>query len=80
MGTIGDFSLLANGHAYAPNLAGGSGSNAVADNGSSAVCFGRRVDGGTQLDGRIYWVALWDRAISDAEFKFLFANPWQLFG
>lgn len=48
------------------------------DNGSS-VWIGRRSDGATQLDGRIYYVALFNRAISDAEAQALTANPWQLY-
>ena len=51
---------------------------AVTDNGA-AVWIGRRYDGATQLDGRIYYVALFNRAISDAEALSLTQNPWQLF-
>lgn len=51
---------------------------AVTDNGAS-VWIGRRSDGATQLDGRIYYVALFNRAISDFEAFMLTANPWQLY-
>lgn len=49
------------------------------DNGA-AVWIGRRYDGVTQLDGRIYYVALFNRAISDAEALALTVNPWQVYG
>lgn len=55
-----------------------SGGQNPLDNGSS-VWIGRRSDGATQLDGRIYYVALFNRAISDQEALALTANPWQLY-
>lgn len=51
---------------------------AATDNGAS-VWIGRRSDGATQLDGRIYYVALFNRAISDFEAFMLTAKPWQLY-
>lgn len=50
----------------------------VTDNGS-AVWIGRRYDGVTQLDGRIFYVSLWNRLLSLDEQKSLTNNPWQLF-
>lgn len=43
------------------------------------VWIGRRYDGATQLDGRIYYVALWNRELSEVEIGSLTDNPWQLF-
>jgi hypothetical protein len=58
---------------------GGAGSDVATDNGTSSVWIGRRSDGATQLDGKIYWVALFNRELLDAEWTALAANPWQLF-
>lgn len=55
-----------------------AGGGVPLDNGAS-VWIGRRSDGITQLDGRIYYVALFNRAISDAEALALTQNPWQLY-
>ena len=52
---------------------------AIADNGSSTVWIGRRYDGATYLDGRIYYVALWARGLSDAEIGVLSQNPWSVY-
>jgi len=49
------------------------------DNTLATVWIGRRYDGATQLDGRIYYVALFNRAISDAEVLALTVNPWQVY-
>lgn len=49
------------------------------DNMLATVWIGRRYDGVTQMDGRIYYVALFNRAISDAEALALTQNPWQLY-
>lgn len=57
---------------------GTPGGDTPLDNGAS-VWIGRRSDGATQLDGRIYYVALFNRAISDQEALTLTANPWQLY-
>jgi len=51
---------------------------AASDNGA-AVWIGRRYDGATQLDGRIYYVALFNRALNDDEAQSIYNNPWQLF-
>jgi len=53
--------------------------SSAADNGSSSVWIGRRYDGSTQLDGRIYYVALWNRLLSGEEIERLNSNPWQVF-
>lgn len=55
-----------------------AGGGVPLDNGSS-VWIGRRSDGATQLDGRIYYVALFNRAISDFEAFMITAKPWQLY-
>lgn len=44
----------------------GTGGAAPADNGAD-VWIGRRYDGATQLDGRIYHIALFNRVLTDAE-------------
>jgi hypothetical protein len=49
------------------------------DNTLATVWIGRRYDGATQLDGRIYYVALFNRALSDSEALALTANPWKLY-
>ena len=49
------------------------------DNTLATVWIGRRYDGATQMDGRIYYVALFNRAISDTEAQALTQNPWQLY-
>lgn len=43
------------------------------------VWIGRRYDGATQLDGPMYFVALWNRELSENEVGSLTDNPWQLF-
>jgi hypothetical protein len=48
------------------------------DNGAD-VWLGRRSDGATQLDGRLYYVGLSGRYWSDAEADKLRARPWQLY-
>lgn len=55
-----------------------AGGGVPLDNGAS-VWIGRRSDGATQLDGRIYYVALFNRAISDGEAQAITRNPWQLY-
>lgn len=66
--------------AYPAITAGGvADGSAVTDDGSSAVWIGRRFDGATQLDGRIYFVALFNRALGSGALKLLVDNPWQLF-
>ena len=55
-----------------------AGGGVPLDNGAP-VWIGRRSDGATQLDGRIYYVALFNRAVSNAEAQALTANPWQLY-
>lgn len=56
----------------------GSGTGAATDNGSP-VWIGRRYDSAVQLDGKIYYIALFNRQLSDAEVSSLTTNPWQLF-
>lgn len=63
-----------NGVAYATALTGGTGSGAATDNGAD-VWIGRRFDGVTQLDGRIYWIALFDRALDTNEIRDIWADP-----
>ena len=60
------------------SVSAGTSSDAVTDIGST-VWIGRRSDGATQLDGRIYFVAVWGRALSRGEIRSLTDNPWQLF-
>lgn len=57
---------------------GGTSLLVPTDNGA-AVWIGRRYDGATQLDGRIYYVALFKRVLSATEHASIAANPWQLF-
>jgi len=77
-GNTGGF-LYTNGVQTALNLLLGSGTVAVTDNGSSPVCIGRRAAGTTQLDGKIYYVALFNRELSASDAKAISENPWQLF-
>ena len=55
------------------------GSGDCTDDGASSVYIGRRSDGVAQLDGRIYWIALWQRELTDREMFSFYLNPWQLF-
>lgn len=55
-----------------------SGTGLGTDNGS-AVWIGRRYDGATQLDGRIYYVALFSRDLSDDENNELYLNRFDLY-
>jgi hypothetical protein len=57
----------------------GTGTVTTATDLGAAVWIGRRYDGATQLDGRIYYVALFNRVLSAAEHASLAQNPWQLF-
>lgn len=49
------------------------------DNGSSSVWIGRRYDGVTQLDGRIYHIGLLNRAANDADAAEFTERPFSLF-
>ena len=71
-------SIYVNGVSQAINGGGGGGSGSTADNGAS-VWIGRRSNGATQLDGKLYWVGLWNRALDVSEVSGLWTNPWQLF-
>lgn len=51
----------------------------ASDDGASAVWIGRRYDGATQLDGRIYHIGLFDRALPEAWALQLAARSAQLF-
>lgn len=73
IGTSGEYWINGVGATYT-----GAGGGDSTDN-SSAVWIGRRYDGATQLDGRIYFVALFNRAVTAAEARDISANPWQLF-
>lgn len=73
--SLSAFSAYVNGAKFSNS--GGTG--VTADNGSSSVWIGRRFDGATQLDGRIYYVALFNRILSDAEIAEWDASPWSLF-
>lgn len=54
----------------------GSGSRTITDNGSSSVWVGRRFDtSAVALDGKIYWVALFDRGLDNNEIFNIYANP-----
>lgn len=57
----------------------GTATGNCTDNGTSAVWIGRRYDGGTQLDGRIYYIALFNRSLTDAKLKELLENKWDLY-
>lgn len=57
----------------------GSGTGAPSDGSLSPVWIGRRSDGVTQLDGKIYYVALVNYAMSDAEILRVQANPMMLY-
>jgi hypothetical protein len=49
-----------------------------ADNGSD-VWIGRRYDGVTQLDGKLLYVALFNRALNNVQIRSIVSNPWQIF-
>jgi len=55
-----------------------SGTGLGTDNGS-AVWIGRRYDGATQLDGRIYYVALFNRALTDGELQEIYESKYDLY-
>lgn len=57
----------------------GAATGNCSDNGSSVVWIGRRHDGATQLDGRIYYVALFSRDLSDDENNELYLNRFDLY-
>lgn len=63
-----------NGSFFAMVGSGGSGTGAVTDNGA-AVYLGARQAGTTQLDGRIYWVALFNRRLDNSELQQIWAEP-----
>jgi len=56
----------------------GTGAGDVTDNGAD-VWIGRRYDGATQLDGRIYYIALFNRAVTQSEAVEWSANKWSLY-
>ena len=56
---------------------GGGGTGTISDIGSD-VWIGRRSDGSTQLDGKIYYVALFRRSLDEGEVRELSRNPRQL--
>ena len=56
----------------------GTGAGTVTDNGSD-VWIGRRFDGATQLDGKIYYIALYNRLLSEPEGRSIINNPAQIF-
>lgn len=58
---------------------GPDGATGQATDSGANVWIGRRYDGATQLDGKIYYVAVWNRQLSAAEVAALHANPWQIF-
>lgn len=74
IGTSGEYWMNGFGGTYA----GAGGANCT-DNGAT-VWIGRRYDGATQLDGRIYYVALFNRALTGSEAREITDNPWCLFG
>lgn len=57
---------------------GGAGSGSVADGGGD-VWIGRNTVGTTQLDGRIYYIALFSGALSDAYVAELAATRWDVY-
>ncbi len=67
-----------NGVKSTPNITGGTTGNCT-DNGSSVVWIARRFDGVTQLDGRLYYVPLFNVELSDAHKKELYENPWDIY-
>lgn len=56
-----------------------SGAGTATTDNAATVWIGRRYDGATQLDGRIYYVALFDRALSQDEILEIIGNPWALY-
>lgn len=80
-GTITDTTgnVFVNGNKSALSAAFGSGNGAATDNGTSDVWIGRRYDGVTQLDGKIYYVLLFNRVLNDFEIRSISQNPWQIF-
>lgn len=74
----GSYNVFVSGRT-ASSTSSSADSNNVVDDGASDVWIGRRYDGATQLDGRIFFVALYERALPDAEGRAVTENPWQLF-
>lgn len=66
------------GRSFATLASAGGGPVAPADNGSDVI-IGGRSDGVTHLNGRLYYVALFNRALTDGEVLSIVANPWQLY-
>jgi hypothetical protein len=66
---------------YVTNAAvSSSGSTpAPTDDGASTVTIGRRFDGGTQFQGRIFHIGLFASDIGDELARELVQDPWQLF-
>ena len=58
---------------------GGTPSGAAADDGSSLVMLGTRPDAVTYLNGAIYLVALYNRALPSALAREWTLNPWQIY-
>lgn len=57
----------------------GAGTGSATDDGTSSVWIGRRSTGTTQFDGRIFYVALFNRELSPNQAQSIVENPWQLF-
>lgn len=74
--TLGTLAL--DGDFTAMQFYGGSGSTAVTDNGAD-VYIGRRYDGGTEFDGAIYAIYLFNRSLLLDELKAITTRPWQVF-
>ena len=67
-----------NGVQYFGALISGSATGAAIAS-TSTLDIGARASGGTQLDGGVQLVLLWNRALSFAELEQIRANPWQIF-
>lgn len=71
--------VCVNGTFYTASTVAGSGTGSVGDSSLTSVYIGARAAGTTQLDGRIYWVALWNRALRNSEVVALYQRPWSLY-
>ena len=56
-----------------------AGTGNATDDGTSPVWIGRRRDGATQFDGRIFYTALFNQELAPREAQSIVENPWQLF-
>jgi len=56
-----------------------SGTTGPCVDAGAAVWIARRSDGATQFDGRMYYIPLFNVALSDEDKKYLLDNPWSIY-